>query len=160
MIHDIRGNLLGRTARISPPVAGIDLVAHRGITHVLRKLERPHLVGGVRLFVNRVRRAEKNGPNTQATGKQPLRNVQLEPHVTGRDVADVGVREGVIADLVAFVVNSLRDAGEFVRLNADHEERCRRMLALQHIEDLRCPLGIGTVVKRDRDFVGTVAIAP
>ena len=159
MVQDICGDLLGRTPRIGAPVAGIDLIAHRGITHVLRKLERPHLVGGVRFFVNRVWRTEKNGANAQATGKQPFRNVQLELHVTRRDIADVGMREGVVADLVAFVVNSLRNAREFVRLNADHEERCRRMLALQHIEDLRRPLGIGTVVKRDRDFVGTVAIA-
>src|SRR6266852_7912327 len=86
MIQHVCGNLLGRTAWIYPPVARIQLVADGGVTHVLRKFERPYLVGGVRFFVNRVRRTEKNGANAQAAGKQPFRNVQLELHISRGDV--------------------------------------------------------------------------
>ena len=48
--------------------------------------------------------------------------------------------------------------GELVGLNADQEKRGRGVLALEHVENLRCPLGIGAIVEGERDFVGAVAV--
>ncbi len=68
------------------------------------------------------------------------------------------MREGVVADLVPFVVNAARQRGVVVRLNANEEEGCGRVLALQHIENFRGPLRIGTVVEGDRDLFGRGAV--
>src|SRR5947199_261065 len=59
--------------RILPPIARINLVADRRVPHVLRNFERPHLIFGVRLLINGIRRSEENGPHSQPAGKQALR---------------------------------------------------------------------------------------
>ncbi len=61
--------------------------------------------------------------------------------------------EGVVADLVSFVEDPLGNAWKFLDLGADLEERRLHPVLLQHVEDLRRPLGIGPVVERDRDFL-------
>src|SRR5205814_9101964 len=112
-------NLLGRAMRILPPIAWINLVADRSVPHVLRNFERPHLIFSVRLLINGIRRPEKNGSHPQTAGKQPLRQIQLQLHKAMRDIADIRMSEGVIADLVALAVNSLREIRKFIGLDSD-----------------------------------------
>src|SRR5436190_17224842 len=66
--------------------------------------------------------------------------------------------EGVIPDLVAFIVDALGDARELVGLNSDQEKSCGSMLSLQNVENLGRPLRIGPVVERDDDLMGTEAV--
>src|SRR2546425_7405571 len=105
--------------RILPPIARINLVADRRVPHVLRNFERPHLIFGVRLLINGIRRSEENGPHSQTAGKQPLRQIQLQLHKTMRDIADIRMSEGVIADLVALAINALREIRKLVSLDSD-----------------------------------------
>src|SRR5579872_2658831 len=141
------------------PVVGIDPVADRDVTHLLRNLERAHLVGGIGFFVNRVRRPHERRSHANHAGEKALRKVQLHLHVRRGDIADIGMGERVVPDGVTFSINPLGDARELIGLYADQKERGGRILFLQHIENLRSPLGVGAVVKRKRNFVRTVAIA-
>ena len=77
-----------------------------------------------------------------------------------RDVADIRMGESVVPDCVAFVINPFCDAGKFVRLNADQEESCIRVLLFQDVKNPRCPLRIGAVIEGERNFIRRIAIAP
>ena len=105
------------------PIVGVDAVADRDVAFFLREFERTDLIGGVGLFVDGVGRAQERGANADQAGKEALGEIQLEAHVGGGNVADVGMGEGVVADGVAFVVNAFDEAGKFVGLNAD-EKKC------------------------------------
>ncbi len=156
--HHVLHNLVGGAPGIIVPVIGIDFVADGDEAHVLRQLKRAHLVGGVGLLVDGVRRTEQDGLHTQFAFEQALGKVQLDFEVALTDVADVGMGEGVIADLVAFVVDALGDGAVLFRLNADQEERGLNVLLLQHIEHLGRPLGVGPIVEGNRDFLGRAAV--
>jgi hypothetical protein len=65
-----------------------------------------------------VGRAEVERLNAQLALEEALGQVQLNLEITDRDVADVGMGEGVVADLVAFVENAFGDAGILFRLRA------------------------------------------
>ena len=78
MRQHIGRDLFGR--RILAPVVGIDPIADGDIAHFLRNLERTHLVGGVRLLVDRVRRPHQSGADAYQAGEEPLREVQLHFH--------------------------------------------------------------------------------
>ena len=111
LAHDGLRDLLGRGTRIIAPVVGINLVADSDIAHALRQFERADLVGGVRLLVDRVRRTEERGLDAELGRQQALGQVQLDAQVLRADDADVGMGEGVIADLVAFAKNPLEQRG-------------------------------------------------
>src|SRR2546422_3676920 len=64
----------------------------------------------------------------------------------------------VIADLVPLAINTAGETAKLVRLDANQKESCGSMLALQDIENLRRPVGIGTVVKGNRELRLTRAI--
>src|SRR5437868_6424884 len=66
--------------------------------------------------------------------------------------------KGMVPDRVALVINALGNAGEFVGLNADQKESRSRVFALQHVENLRSPLRIGAIVKRQSNLVRTISI--
>ena len=66
--------------------------------------------------------------------------------------------EGVVADGVAFVIDAFGDPRKFVGLNADQKKRGLSVLPLQHVENLRRPLRIGAVVKRQNYFVWTITV--
>ena len=65
---------------------------------------------------------------------------------------------GVVADLIAFAHDALHEADILQGLIADHHERAFDVLLLEDVEDSGRPFGIGAVVKRERDFVGMVAV--
>src|SRR5439155_24452139 len=46
-----------------------------------------------------------------------------------------------------------REIRKLVSLNSDQEERRRSLLLFQNIENLRRPLGIRSIVKRDRQLI-------
>ena len=60
----------------------------------------------------------------------------------------------MVPDCIALVVNTFGQAGKVVGLNPDQEKCGCGVLPLQYVEDFRCPLGIGAIVKRERDLVG------
>src|SRR5580704_17455746 len=64
----------------------------------------------------------------------------------------------MVPDGMAFVVNTLCQAGELVSLNADKKKCCGCLLTLEDVKNLRCPLRIGAIIEGERDLVGTVAI--
>ncbi len=74
------------------------------------------------------------------------------------DFADVGMKEGVVADLVAFALNALHEADVLLGLGADHHEGSLDVFLLEDVENFRRPLGIGPVVKGDGNLVGMVAV--
>src|SRR5579862_9648830 len=142
------------------PVVGINPVANRDVTHLLRNFERAHLVGSIGFFVNRVRRPHERSSHADHAGEKPLREVQLHFYVRRGDIAYVGMRERMVPDGVTFSINALGDARELIGLYANQKECGGRILFLQHIENLRSPLGIGAIVKSDGNFIRAVAIAP
>ena len=66
--------------------------------------------------------------------------------------------ERVIPDLMAFVVDTLRDTGKLVGLDADQEKSCGSVFAFQNVENLWRPLRVGPIVEGDDDLIGTEAV--
>ena len=153
MFQHVGRNLLGRVSRIVAPVVGINLVADRDVSHVLGKFERTHLIFCIRFLIDGIRRAKEYSTNSQAARKQPLGEIQFHLHVARSDVTDIGMRKRVIPDLMSLAINAAGQTPEIIRLQADQEKCCGRMLTLQNIEHLRSPLRIGAVIKRDRQLL-------
>src|SRR5208282_1189653 len=89
VVEYARGDLFWRERRLVVPVPGIDLVADSDVAHALRKFERPHLVFGIWLRIDGVRRTKQHGANAQAAGEQALSQVQFHLHVAAANRADV-----------------------------------------------------------------------
>ena len=68
------------------------------------------LVVGVGLFVDVVGRAEVERLHAELALEEALGEVDLEVELARRDFADVGMRPGVVADLVAFADDALHEA--------------------------------------------------
>ena len=98
--------MLRRPAGVVAPVIRIDFVAHRGVAHLLCKLQRAHLVGGIGLFINRVGRAQQGGTDSQQAGEEALGQIQLKPKIARGNVADVGMRKGMVPDGVTLLVDA------------------------------------------------------
>jgi len=88
------------------------------------------LVFSVRFCVNRIRRAKQNCLNAQAAGKQALGEIEFQFYKEVRKVADVGMGESVIADLVSFAVNALGQRVEALRLPSDQKKSGSGVLPL------------------------------
>jgi hypothetical protein len=67
------------------------------------------------------------------------------------------MRIGVAADLMPLGNHPFEQRPLRQRILADHEERRRRMLALEDVEDLRRPFGIGTIVEGQRELFRAIA---
>ena len=152
-------DLLGRVARVVLPVVGIDLVAHADVAHVLHDFERTYLVLGIGLLIDGIRRAEEDGVNSQAAGKELLGEIQFHFHVAVRDVADVRMSEGVVPDLMSLAVNARGDAAEILGLKPDQKERRGRVFSFQYVQDFRGPLRIRAVIERDGNGFRIVPVA-
>src|SRR5919109_1618976 len=76
-----------------------------------------------------------------------------------RNIADIGMSERMVPDLVAFAIDALGDVTEFIRLDADQEKRCRSVFTLEHVQDFGRPLRIGPIVKSYRDLVAASSVA-
>ena len=91
-----------RLARMLVPVVGVDLAADDGEAVLLDAHDGRGLVVGVGLLVDVVGRAEVERLHAQLAGEEPLGELDLEVELARGDFADVGMRLGVVADLVAF----------------------------------------------------------
>ena len=129
------------------PVVGIDFAADDGVAHLLDAPGGRGLVVGVGLFVDVVGRAEVERLHAKLALKQALSEGDLEFNLARRDDADVGMRPGMIADLVAFADDALHEADVLGSLRADGHECAFDVLGLENIENLGRPCGIGTVVE-------------
>jgi hypothetical protein len=69
-----------------------------------------------------------------------------------RDLTQVWVGEGVIADLVPLVDDPPQQLGVRLALGANDEERGRHAFAAKRVEDLRGPARIRTVVEGQGDL--------
>src|SRR5262249_39770220 len=77
IFEDIFRDVFRAVTRRQRPVAGIDFVANCDVAHILRELERLHLVGGVGLLVDRVWRAEEDRLYAELRAEQALGNIDL-----------------------------------------------------------------------------------
>src|SRR5262249_9379181 len=102
---------------------------------------------------------EQIGTAPDDTFKGNLRRFQFQRKLSIRDFSDVGMSEGVIADLVAFGDFPLQQVGMLLRVDAHHEERCRRVFRLQDVEYRRSVLRIWAVVERQRYFAFRAAVS-
>ena len=158
VLHYVGHNLVRRTPRIVAPVVGVNLVADGDVTQLLRQLQRPHLVGGIGLLVDGIRRPEQHRLHAQFALEEAFGQVQLDLEIALGNVADVRMGEGVVADFVAFGINPLGKAGILLRLHADQEKGRLDAFLLQHVEDLRRPLRVGAVVEGNCNFLGRAAV--
>ena len=115
LLEDAVGDLLRRLARMLVPVVGVDLVADDDVAKLLDAVDGRGLVVGVGLLVDGVGRPEVERLHAQLRREQALRQVQLQVDLALRDFADVRMREGVVADLVAFAIDPLHDADVVLR---------------------------------------------
>ena len=158
LLEDAIGNLLRGLFGMLIPVVGIDLVADNRVAQTLNTIDRGSLVVRIRLLIDGVRRAEVERLHPKFGAKQALRQIELQVYLRRRDFADVRVGEGVIANLVAFVINPLHDADVILRHLADHKEGALHIEFRKHVQNARSPNRVGPVVKGQRHFIGMVAI--
>ena len=101
-----------------------------GIAVLLRDQRGQQFIGGGRLGITEVGRAEQPDRAAGIGLDQPLRAVQLDPRTFGRDQRQIGMSEAVIADLATFINDPVEQKRVRHGVLADHEERGRHMLGL------------------------------
>jgi len=158
LLEDGVGDLLRGFAGVFVPVVGVELVAEDGVAAALDVVDGSGLVVGVGLLVDGVGRTEEEGVDAELGAEETFGEVELEIDLSGGDVGDVGVGEGVVADLVAFAVDALHETDVVFGDLADHEEGALDVVPLEDVEDLWGPVGVGAVVEGERDHVGLVAV--
>src|SRR5665213_4525950 len=62
------------------------------------------------------------------------------------------MRVRMVPDFMALLIFALQQAEILIGVASNHEKRCRSVLALQDIENLRRILRVGTIVEADGDF--------
>ena len=139
------------------PVAGIDVQPDRDIAALLGEQRRLDLVGGRGLRVAEIGRAEEAQRVAGERLEQPLRRVEFEPHLPRRDGGEIGVGIGMAADLMPLGDHALEQRAFGQRILADDEEGRRGMFLLEHVEDLRRPGAVGTIVEGQRELVLAIA---
>ncbi len=140
------------------PVVGVDFVADDDVAEALDAVDGRGLVVGVGLLVDGVGRAKVEGVDADLGAEEAFGEVELEVDLGVGDFADVRVSEGVVADLVAFVVDPLHDADVVLGDLTDHEEGAFDVVLLEHVEDARRPFRVGTVVEGEGYLLGVVAV--
>ncbi len=158
LAEDAVGDLLRGLAGVLVPVVGVDFVADDDVAEALDTVDGSGLVVGVGFLVDGVRRTEVEGLDAELGGEEALGKVELKVSLAFGDFADVGVSEGVVADLVTFTVDALHDADVLLGFFADHEEGALDVVLLEDVEDLRGPVGIGAVVEGERDLARVIAV--
>ena len=147
-LADLRCRLALVVRRI--PVARVGTVAPQGQRQAL--LFDDGVDAGV---VGAVRRAEQHRLDAdllELLGRPP----DLAPDLLVAQAEQVRVVVGVVADPVLLVGLALDDLRVGVDVGALDEERRRRVVDLQDVEELRRELGIRAVVERERDVAGRV----
>ena len=150
--HFVRRNL-------GLPIVGIDLQADREITEVLGDLHRRDFLRRGRFRVAEIGRPEKPGRAPRQRLDQPLCRIQLDArHAVGR-FADIGVGEGVIAEIVPFRQHALHEPRIGRAVLSDDEEGRVDALRLQDIEDFGRPFGAWAIVEGERELARNLPAA-
>src|SRR5260370_28552710 len=130
----------------------VDLRSHGQVAHRLHDFQRAHLVGDVRLLVNRIGWAEKTRFYAKFAGEQSLGKVQFNFQHAVRELNDGGMGEGVVGDDVPLVINTKREPRILLRLRSD-EKKCRwRILLLEDVQYLWSRCGVRTVIEAEGNF--------
>ena len=120
--HEL-GDLFRGLAIALIPVVGVDLVADHGEAKLLYAHDGRGLVIGLGLFVDIVGRTEIKRLHAEFAGEESFCQLHLKVESIERNFADVGMEEGVVADLVAFALHALHEPNIFLGLRTDHHER-------------------------------------
>src|SRR5207253_3580413 len=115
-----------------------------------RAHDRPDLVGGLWLGVAEVGRAKERRRAARLRLDETLRRVQLKVYEAARDLAEVRVREGMVADVVPFGDDAPHQLGVLLSILADDEDARGHALLFEVVEDARSPDGIGVSAKGQR----------
>ena len=129
------------------PVVGVELAADNGVAVLLNLDDGCSLVVRVGLLVDVVGRPEVKRLHAQFAGEEALGKLYFKVEPARWNFTDVGMRIGVVADLVALAHHALHDAHVLSSLGADHEEGPLGVLLLQDVQNLWSPLGIWAVVE-------------
>jgi hypothetical protein len=122
-------------------------------------LERGGLPLGCSRRNRRVRRPEEAWADADRTGQSVVRQAELKPLLPAGKRGDIGVREGVVAELEAVAAKSTDHVRMADDLAADNEEGRRRVQAAQRTRDPRRPSRVGAVVEREGDPLADRALA-
>ncbi len=142
-----------------PPVIRIDLHPHAVVAKLTGQHQRMHLVGRFGFDVFGVGWPEQQSAFADETFQQPFGRIQFQRDAPVADIRDVGMRVGVIADLVALGIDALDQVGATLGVLADQKERCRHVFAFEDVENLWGPHRVGTIVESQRDHVVRI-VAP
>ena len=140
------------------PVVWIDMQADGHVAHGLRDPDRHDLIARRRLCVAEKRSPEQPHRPSRQRLEQPLVGVDLERHEAVRQIPEIGMGVGVIADIVALGEDPSHEIGIGLRVLADDEEARANVLLLQDIENLRRPVRIGTVVEGECELAGVAPV--
>src|SRR5262245_52869485 len=129
----------------------------REITHALRDLNGNDLVGSGGFGVTEKRRPEQTqGPAGEGL-EQALRRVDLQGDQWLGKLAEIGVGERVVSDVMTLIHDAPHQVRIRCRVFANDEETGMNALFLQDVEDLWRPVWIGTIIKSERDLARQVA---
>ncbi len=148
-------DLLGARRRVvvrGSPVVGVDLRADDRIAELLGVAQSFQSSGRNGLIIDAVRRSKEPCADAQPALDQPLGEHELELQLRGGHFLEVGVRIGVIADLVSLGVDALEQTRRLIGGEAGHEERGRDVLRPQHVEDAGREARVRAVVEGERDL--------
>ena len=129
------------------PVIGVHPQTDGHIPKLLRRDQRGEFRRRRGRCVSQIGRTEEPQGPTGDRLEQALGQVEFQRYRARRFVGDVGVGVGVAADDMAFIDLAADDLRIVFHVPADHEERRRRALGLEDVEDLRRPARIGAVVE-------------
>ena len=137
------------------PVVGVNVQSRGDVAEIGGDADGHELVGGRRLGVAEIRRAKECGTSIENSLEQSLVRVELEPRHERRREREIGMREGVIPELVPLGQYPPRERNVALDARSDQKESRRRVTRRQRVEYRRRPARIGAVVESQRDLVRT-----
>ena len=148
-LHPLNQGLDARTL----PVVGIDRLSHRQVSEIACHAQGPYLARLCRGSVTVVRRSEVGGGMSRHRLDQPGGCIQFQFDLFITRLRKVLVRIAVIADFMSFPGNALEKVRVLLHLRSKNKECGGSLFLLKDLEDLRGPLGIGTIIEGDRNHV-------
>src|SRR5580704_17595211 len=110
------------------PIVRINPRAHDDVAHGLRNRQHLDLAGRFRLVVDSIRRAEEQGLDAETAFQEQLGKIQLELNLCFRNGFELRMCEGMVRDLMAFLVFAFDQGGSLIRRLTNHEEGGWRLL--------------------------------
>ena len=135
------------------PVGRHDVAANRQIAAHVQRKEWLRLGRRQRPLAPAIGGAEQHGSMAGDAAQQPLQGIQLQPQPQARDGLDLGVKEGMRADLMAFGNHAAHKAGRFQQAAADDEKRRRNGFFPQNIKYFQGVARIWAVIEGQDDHI-------